>query len=280
MSIFPPEIRPLRQREAKMARAKLCHTSGFVWHLTHRCHNRDFHLKFHRDRRRWLHWLFLARKRYGLVILGYAVTSNHIHLLVYDDGREEVIPRSILLTASRTAREYNLRKSRSGAFWEDHYHATAIDTDTHLARCLVYIDLNMVRAGVVNHPQDWPFCGYAEMMSARQRYQLLDLPRLMELLECDSQKAMRLEYARWIRESLAAKRIRRDAMWTESLAVGGKGFVDQLRERLGARAGSREVEEGAEGDGCFVLREERYSYVNNFTGKNSVLRKTIRFGKN
>lgn len=46
----------------------------------------------------------------------------------------------------RTAQEYNRHKGRQGAFWEDRYHAT----DEHLHRCLAYIDLNMVRAGVVN----------------------------------------------------------------------------------------------------------------------------------
>lgn len=118
-----------------MARAKLYHMPGFAWHLTHRCHNKDFLLKFHRDKKRWVRWLFGAKKKYELVILNYSVTSNHVHLLVYDDGRDEVIPRSILLVASRTAREYNLRKGRSGAFWEDHYHATAVETGSHLIRC-------------------------------------------------------------------------------------------------------------------------------------------------
>jgi hypothetical protein len=56
------------------------------------------------------------------------------------------------LIAGRTAQEYNQRKARGGAFREDRYHATAIQTDEHLHQCLVYIDLNMVRAGVVNHP--------------------------------------------------------------------------------------------------------------------------------
>ena len=35
--------------------------------------------------------------------------------------------------------------SKRVAFWEDRYHATAIESDDHLHRCLVYIDLNMVR---------------------------------------------------------------------------------------------------------------------------------------
>jgi len=50
------------------------------------------------------------------------------------------------------AQESNERKGRKGAYWEDRYHATAIETGEHLLRCLVYVDLNMVRAGVVKHP--------------------------------------------------------------------------------------------------------------------------------
>lgn len=79
------------------------------------------------------------------------MTSNHIHLLVRDRGHGE-IASSMQLVAGRTAQAYNLRKRRSGAFWEDRYHATAVDTGEHLARCVVYIDLNMVRAGAVDHP--------------------------------------------------------------------------------------------------------------------------------
>jgi putative transposase len=52
---------------------------------------KEFLLKFSRDRERWLQWLFEARKRFGLSVLNYAVTSNQIHLLVRDTGDGEVI---------------------------------------------------------------------------------------------------------------------------------------------------------------------------------------------
>jgi putative transposase len=84
-------------------------------------------------------------------VLDYTVTSNYIHLLVKDTG-PNIIAQSMQLIAGRTAQEYNHRKRRQGAFWEDRYHATVIEIDEYLNRCLVYIDLNMVRAGVVNHP--------------------------------------------------------------------------------------------------------------------------------
>ena len=87
---------------------------------------------------------FEAKKCLGLSVLNYTVTSNHVHLLVNDTG-SNVIAQSMQLIAGRTAQEYNQRKDRQGAFWEDRYHATAIEADERLHRCLIYIDLNMVR---------------------------------------------------------------------------------------------------------------------------------------
>jgi len=159
---------------------------GHVWHITHRCHQKAFLLKFARDRRRYLRWVFEAKKRFGLSVLNYRVTSNHIHLLVKDTG-PNVIAQSMQLIAGRTAQEYNQRKGRRGAFWEDRYHATAIETDEHLHRCLVYIDLNMVRAGAVSHPVKWLHSGYHEIQEPPERYAVIDQQGLIEL--CGFKKA-------------------------------------------------------------------------------------------
>ena len=70
-----------------MPRANRYFLPGYVWHITHRCHQRNFLLKFARDRRRYLRWLFEATKRFGLCVLDYIVTSNHVHLLVKDTAK-------------------------------------------------------------------------------------------------------------------------------------------------------------------------------------------------
>ncbi|WP_394708586.1 transposase [uncultured Desulfuromusa sp.] len=103
-----------------MARANRHHIPGQVWHITHRCHKREFLLKFSKDRSRWMHWLFEAKKRYKLQILNFVVTSNHTHLLVVDSDKD-VIPNSLQLIAGRTAQEFNKRKKRKGAFGDDRY---------------------------------------------------------------------------------------------------------------------------------------------------------------
>ena len=123
--------------------------------------------------------MFQAKKRYGLSVLNYIITSNHIHLLVFDNGGKGVIPDSIRLVAGRVGQEYNIRKNRKGAYWEDRYHATAIQTNEHLIKCIVYIDLNMVRAGVVSHPSEWKHCGYNEIQNPKKKYNIIDFAILM-----------------------------------------------------------------------------------------------------
>ncbi len=71
---------------------------GHVWHITHRCHKKEFLLKFSKDRKRWCYWLFETKKRNGLSGLNFIITSNHIHLLAINSGRG-VIARSMQLIA-------------------------------------------------------------------------------------------------------------------------------------------------------------------------------------
>ena len=189
-----------------MARAHRHYIPGHVWHITHRCHKREFLLKYAKDRHRWLQWLFEAKKRYGLVILNYVVTSNHIHLLVYDDKAQGVIPKSMQLLAGRVGQEFNQRKNRKGAFWEDRYHATIVEDGEHLMRCIVYIDLNMVRAGVVDHPEQWRHGGYTEIQSPRRKCVLIDNDALIKLAGVDDFTVFQESHRNWVDNAIAQKR--------------------------------------------------------------------------
>jgi putative transposase len=57
-----------------MPRANRDFSTRDVRHITHCYHRRVFLLKFARDRRRYLHWLFEVKKRFGLAVLNYVVT--------------------------------------------------------------------------------------------------------------------------------------------------------------------------------------------------------------
>jgi putative transposase len=236
---------------------------GMIWHITHRCHKKEFLLKFARDRRRWQKWLYESKKRFGLCILNYTVTSNHIHLLVQDTCHRGTLPKSIQLIAGHTAQEYNIRNRRKGAFWEDRYHATAVQDGDHLIRCLVYIDLNIVRAGAVEHPSEWAFCGYNEIQVPPQRYTLIDRKQLMTVLGIDNSEGFGKIYKGWVDAALTRDNNVREDRWTQSIAVGGKDFVEMVKDRLGYKAIGRKVS-GLDGD--FELKENISPYRAGFQG--------------
>lgn len=239
-----------------MPRANRYYVPGCIWHITHRCHKSDFLLKFARDRRRWVYWLLQARKRHGLNVLNFMVTSNHIHLLVVDGKRESSISQSLQLVASRTGQEYNARRIRKGAFWEDRYHATAVESGEHLQRCMAYIDMNMCRAGVAVHPKAWECCGYHNIQNPPHRYRIVDRELAAELLGFQGGSELAEAQNEWITTWQATPK-KRNSLWTESLAVGSTGFLNRFQSQLGFRARYRQVDqEGSQS----VLRETSSSY--------------------
>jgi hypothetical protein len=193
-----------------------------------------------------------------MTILGYTVMSNHIHLLVIAEGKSQVIPDTLALAEARIAQEFNQRKSRVGAFWGDRYQATAVESGGHFLKCLLYIDLNAVRAGIVEHPRQWRFCGYNEIMRQKQRYTLVNMVRLLELVEIRSREEFWRFYTGLIDRSIADGDLRREKKWSESIAVGSEKFVEGLHARLGIESNRIKI---VQSDQDYLLREKKISYV-------------------
>lgn len=247
-----------------MARAKRHYIPGHIWHITHRCHKNEFLLKFSHDKRRWLQWLFKAKQDYGLVILNYTVTSNHIHLIVADDNGREAIPRSLQLVAGRTAQEYNKRKNRTGAYWKDRYHATAIESGNHLLRCLVYVDMNMPRTGMISHPSKWAYGGYREIQTPRRKNRLIAYNRLSELAGFNRYEEFKAAHQEWVEAAIINGTNVRDGKWTQSIAVGSQNYVENVKEVLGIQAKGRKVVGETK---TFQLREPLVAYNADFSIK-------------
>jgi hypothetical protein len=67
--------------------------------------------------------------------------------------------------------------------------------------------MNMVRAGVVKHPGEWPFCGYSEIQNPRQRYSIIDYESLLELFGCRSIDEFKALHRGWVEEAIAGVRL-------------------------------------------------------------------------
>ncbi len=234
-----------------MPRANRYVLSGYIYHLTHRCHDRRFLLRFARDRNQYRQRLREAVLRTKVSLLDYIVTCNHVHLIVYAEDPGQVAGM-MQKAAGEFARDYNRRKGRSGAFWEGRYFATMVEGGQYLWRCLRYVEMNMVRCGVVQHPRQWPWSGYEEMMGSKKRNRLLDVSKLLWLLRTDDVDAFRRNLDLALEEAITKRVLMREPMWTEALAVGGAAFVADMEGRIR----NRQVTETVEESGTWVLREE------------------------
>jgi putative transposase len=222
-----------------------------IYHLTHRCHNGSFFLRFATTRKAYRKRLWQAVRRFNILLLNYCITSNHTHQLV-------IVTRPIDISAfmrhleGEFAADYNRRKHRRGAFWSERYHSTVIEDGSHFWNCMHYIDLNMVRAGVVVHPKQWAWCGYQEIAGIRQRYCLINLRRLQQMAPIPDST----DFARWYSaetdQAMARATGCREAHWTESIAVGSEAFVRRVAKRT---KGRKRFEIDKSGNGSWYVRE-------------------------
>ena len=235
-----------------MPRANRYFIPGKFYHLTHRCHDRQFLFKFAKDRDDYRKAVWESLRRFAVQVLSYCITSNHTHFLVRSETSEIISPWMQQIEG-RMAQAYNRRKRRSGAFWEGRYHCTMIEPGPHLWRCMVYIELNMVRAGVVPHPEQWPWCSYQEWMGKRRRYTVVDQGAGLRAFGQSDLTVFRENYRRSVEKVIEEDGCRREPAWTESIAVGSDQFIARIKEVTQWR---QRLETRLLDDGGWALREQ------------------------
>jgi len=115
---------------------------------------------------------------------------------------------------------------------------------------MVYIDMNMARAGVVKHPAEWPFCGYNQLLGNRKRFTLINVPALMHLMKINSADELKATYAEWIKNTLDHGNLWWESLWTESVAVGSQEFVKRTAAALGIKSKGKKRLTWAEHGNC------------------------------
>ena len=243
-----------------MPRAGRYFTTGRCYHVTQRCHNRDVLLRFAKDRNFYRDLLRDRLSVHHVKLLAYNLTSNHVHLILSPTNEKNL---SCLMhdVAGEYARYYNRRKKRSNAVWGGRYYATLVDGGDYLWRCMKYVDLNMVRANVVKHPEEWEWCGYQEIIGKRKRYTLLDMEQVVDSIGMShTLTTFNSAYIENIEQTLNTEDLVRDPKWTESLAVGNPAFVKEVQPTIKNRRRFEE-KETLSSENEWVLKESMSEYA-------------------
>jgi len=78
--------------------------------------------------------------------------------------------------------------------------------------------------------------GYNEIQKPKQRYSLIDQQRLQFIAGSENEEELQTSHQSWVEEAVRINSHQRENLWTESIAVGSKSFVETLKEELGYRA--------------------------------------------
>jgi len=200
---------------------------GACYHITHRCHEKQFLLKFAKDRELYLSYLQKMKRKFPNVkVLNYVVTSNHIHLLVTCDIGAAIISQAIQYAHGQFAQKYNFLRKRSGEFWSDRFHATLIQSGAHLHRCMLYIDFNMVRCGVAEHPLEWKHSGIHQLLKPAKRYRIIDNTIVLDRLQRSNMENFKDWYMLAINEQLEQEDfLHAEHYFSSAIAVGDSNWL-------------------------------------------------------
>lgn len=142
-----------------MARLPRYAVSGQPQHVIQRSTNCSALFAADADYCFFLDCLKTACDRYGCHVHAYVLMTNHAHLLM-TPKLEVGIGKVMQSVGRRYVRHFNLIYQRTGTLWEGRYKATLVDTERYLLTCYRYIELNPVRAGLVEHPSQYRWSSY------------------------------------------------------------------------------------------------------------------------
>ncbi len=149
-----------------MARLPRLTVPGLPHHLIQRGNNRQQIFLTPADRQFYLELLQEHASQFGVAIHAYVLMPNHVHVLV-TPGSQDALPKMMQAVGRRYVRRFNDSHGRTGTLWEGRYKSTMVQTERYLLACMVYIDLNPVRASLVPQPVDYAWSSHGHYAGVR-----------------------------------------------------------------------------------------------------------------
>ena len=142
-----------------MPRRARHYVPGLPYHIVQRGNNRKACFFESENYRFYLELWQEISERYGVAVHAYCLMTNHIHFLCTPE-RASSISDTMKVVGSRYAQYINRRYQRTGTLWEGRHRASLVQSDRYFLTCSCYIELNPVRAGMVEHPEKYLWSSY------------------------------------------------------------------------------------------------------------------------
>lgn len=142
-----------------MARLPRISPVGVPVHLIQRGNNRQTCFAAVEDYSAYLSWLKEYSMKFSVAIHAWVLMTNHVHLLCTPQ-EEGAVSQMMQSLGRRYVQYFNHQYRRSGTLWEDRYKSCLVEAERYLIALYRYIELNPVRAKMVEDPSDYVWSSY------------------------------------------------------------------------------------------------------------------------
>ena len=133
---------------------------GVAVHVIQRGNNRVACFRQDNDYLMYLAHLRQLSEKYECLLHAYCLMTNHVHLLITPETASGCIGLMRDL-GQRYVQYFNRRHERTGTLWEGRFKSCIAQSAFYVLGCYRYIELNPVRAGMVDHPSGYLWSSYA-----------------------------------------------------------------------------------------------------------------------
>ena len=185
------------------------------------------------DYRFFLDYLSGATDAESVGVHAYVLMTNHVHLLMTAEDAAGV-PQVMKRLGQRYVQHVNRRYQRTGGLFEGRFRSSLIEADGYLLTCQRYIELNPVRAGMVEAPADYRWSSYRANALGDADAVIRTHPLYQSLAE--SNDARHAAYRRLFETDLDASLLLRLRECTNGgFVFGNAHFAQQIAAMIGQR---------------------------------------------
>jgi putative transposase len=217
-----------------MPRKPRFYLPGIAVHIVQRGNARQAVFFDDSNYRAYLNWLFEGASKHGCSVHAYVLMTNHVHLLATPDSKDS-ISRMIQFVGRNYVTYINNQFGRSGTLWEGRHKGSLINSSEYALACYRYIEMNPVRAGMVDTPGEYPWSSYqANAYGVNSR--LSPLQEYKDLARTDEER--QYAYRELFRSNLGPDKIHSIQSSVQTgTPLGNDIFKGQIEVMLGRRVG-------------------------------------------
>jgi putative transposase len=222
-----------------MSRLQRVSPVGVPQHIIQRGNNKQACFTSDADMKAYLNWLKIFANQYGVAVHAWVLMTNHVHLLL-TPNTENAVSKMMQSLGRMYVGYFNHAYKRSGTLWEGRFKSSLIQSEQYLLNVYRYIELNPVRANMVEQPNEYSWSSHNynalgvenDLITPHQEYLSLG----------DDEKVRREAYLQLFEDEIDDKLLNgiRNTI-NKGLALGSESFVDQIEFLTSMRVSSRKA---------------------------------------